>query len=122
MASVLTGRIALITGAASGLGKATAMRFARAGARVAIVDLPSQPGSAVAKAIGANAHFMPADVTKESDIKSVLDEIESKFGGSVNTVVQCAGIAIATKMMSSKGVHSLEAFTKVRFKRRALQL
>ena len=122
MASVLTGRIALITGAASGLGKATAMRFARAGARVAIVDLPSQPGSAVAKAIGANAHFMPADVTKESDIKSVLDEIESTFGGSVNTVVQCAGIAIATKMMSSKGVHSLEAFTKVRFKRRALQL
>lgn len=66
----LVGRIALITGGASGLGRATAMRFALAGARVAILDLPSQPGQALVDKIGANAIFTPADVTKEDEVRA----------------------------------------------------
>jgi len=68
----LAGRIAIITGGASGLGKATVLRFAKLGARVAIVDLPSQPGAALAATIGASAFFAPADVTSEEEVRRKL--------------------------------------------------
>lgn len=65
----LASRIAIVTGAASGLGKATALRLARAGARVAILDLPSQPGAELAKSIGASAAWIPTDVTSEDQVR-----------------------------------------------------
>lgn len=46
-------------------------------------------------------------------VKKVLDEITAKFG-TVNTVVQCAGIGVAGKVLSKKGPHDLSLFTKVR--------
>lgn len=64
----LAGKIALVTGGASGLGKACVMRFVKQGAKVAIVDLPSQPGGLVAGQLGANAIFTPADVTSEEQV------------------------------------------------------
>lgn len=65
----LASRIALVTGGASGLGKATVLRFARAGAKVAILDLPSQPGAELVKFINnGNVIFCPADVTKEAEV------------------------------------------------------
>lgn len=67
----LASRIAIVTGAASGLGKATALRLARAGARVAILDLPSQPGAEVAKQIGASAAWIPTDVTSEDQVRCI---------------------------------------------------
>ena len=65
----LSSKICVLTGAASGLGKATALRLARAGARVAIVDLPSQPGAALAATIGERAFFAPADVTSVAQVR-----------------------------------------------------
>jgi NADPH:quinone reductase-like Zn-dependent oxidoreductase len=66
----LSARVAIVTGAASGLGKATALRFAKAGAKVAIVDLPSTQGAALAKELGDNVIFAPADVSNEADVRS----------------------------------------------------
>lgn len=48
-----------------------------------------------------------------AQVKKALDEIQKRYGAQVNAVVQCAGIAIATKMISKKGVHPLDAFAKV---------
>ena len=68
-AATLASRIALVTGAASGLGRATAERIVRLGGRVAIVDLPTSDGANVAAAMGDNAIFCPADVTSEADVR-----------------------------------------------------
>ncbi len=65
----LSGRVALITGAASGLGQAAAARLVANGGSVVIVDLPTAAGEAAAKALGSNAVFAPADVTSESDVR-----------------------------------------------------
>ena len=55
--------ICLVTGGASGLGRATVQRLARNGARVVIADLPSSEGENVAKELGENCCFAPADVS-----------------------------------------------------------
>ena len=103
-----------LTGGASGLGRATAERLARVGARVVIADLPGSDGAAVAEAIGDNAVFAPTDVTSEADVSAALDAAEATFGASVNAAVNCAGIGVAVKTYNpKKGPHPLDLFNKV---------
>lgn len=65
----LASRVALVTGAASGLGRATALRLARMGARVALLDLPSTKVMDVEKEIGDSAVAVPADVTSPDEVR-----------------------------------------------------
>lgn len=106
--------VALVTGGASGLGRATAERLVKEGAKVAICDLPISEGKDVAKNLGANCIFAPTNVTSESDVKNALSLIEDKFG-RLDVTVNCAGIGIATKTYDFKRdtPHSLEDFAKV---------
>ncbi|DBA03483.1 TPA: hypothetical protein N0F65_002891 [Lagenidium giganteum] len=106
----LASRVALITGAASGLGKATATRLIKQGARVVLCDLPTSDGRNVARELGPNCHFSPTDVTNEEEVTAALDLAESSFGQPVNTAISCAGIALAVKTLSKKGVHQLFQF------------
>lgn len=80
----LTGKRALITGGASGIGKATAMLFAREGAAISVVDLDEEGGSKVARAIeegGGHAVFVVADVTLDSDCRRAVQQTVSELGG-----------------------------------------
>lgn len=104
--------IALVTGGASGLGRATAARFARHGARVALLDLPSSPGEQAAADIGERAIFVPTDVTDEAQVQAAIDRARAAFG-PINAVVNCAGVAIAVKTLSKRGPHALDAFARV---------
>lgn len=60
--SVISQLVALVTGGASGLGRATAQRLVRHGAKVVILDLPNGKGEKTAKDIGSNCYFSPGDV------------------------------------------------------------
>ncbi|HUX77123.1 MAG TPA: SDR family NAD(P)-dependent oxidoreductase [Anaerolineae bacterium] len=80
----LTGKRALITGAASGIGRATALLFAREGAAVAVVDVDEAGGQAVAQAIqdeGGRAVFVCCDVTQAEDCRRAVQRTVDEFGG-----------------------------------------
>ncbi|XP_049776651.1 3-hydroxyacyl-CoA dehydrogenase type-2-like [Schistocerca cancellata] len=106
--------VGLVTGGASGLGKATAARLVQQGARVVICDLPTSQGTAVAKELGGNAIFAPVDVTSENDVQNALNVVRDKFG-RLDVLVNCAGIGVAfrTYNFNKKLAHKLEDFTKV---------
>jgi 3-hydroxyacyl-CoA dehydrogenase/3-hydroxy-2-methylbutyryl-CoA dehydrogenase len=105
--------VALVTGGASGLGRATVTRFVKAGARVVICDLPASPGATVAVELGETAAFSPCDVTSEHDVKAAIDLAVQKFGRTPNVVVNCAGIAIAQRTLTKRGPHDLESFARI---------
>lgn len=87
----LDGKVALITGAASGFGEGTARLFAREGAKVIIADLNEAGANRVASEIGANALALRADVSQREDIQRIVKESVGKFG-SLDIVVNNAAI------------------------------
>jgi len=116
-----------VTGGASGLGAATAIRLARAGANVVLADLDEEKGRALAKtgagagaAAGGTGADTPAlgtltfartDVTDEDSVRSAVEAAVKR--GPLSVLVNCAGIAVAEKVCGKKGPHDLARFSKV---------
>jgi 3-hydroxyacyl-CoA dehydrogenase / 3-hydroxy-2-methylbutyryl-CoA dehydrogenase len=103
---------AVITGGASGLGRATAARLVAAGGRVALLDLATSAGADVAKSLGPAALFAPADVTSGDQVTAALDTARDRLGG-LSVLVNCAGIGTAMKTVGKAGPARLEDFTRV---------
>lgn len=87
----LEGKIAIVTGAARGMGASHSRYFVREGARVVLTDTRVDEGQALAKELGKNALFVEQDVTKASDWQRIVSESEDAFG-PVNVLVNNAGI------------------------------
>lgn len=87
----LGGKVALITGAARGIGEAIARRFATEGARVLITDVRDELGAAVAASIGTMAEYRRLDVREESDWARVIDEVLSRHA-RLDVLVNNAGV------------------------------
>lgn len=107
----IDGCSAIVTGAASGLGNATARTLIEAGARVVLLDLPRAEGEKAATALGPTARFVAADVTDESQVQAAVDAAGAL--GPLRIVVNCAGIATAQKVLGRDGVLALESFERV---------
>jgi len=104
--------VAVVTGGASGLGEATVRAIVAGGGRAVMADLAEDKGARLAGELGDAALYVKTDVTSEDDVVRLLDRALAAFG-RVNLLVNCAGIAIAEKVLGKKGVHSLSAFERV---------
>jgi NAD(P)-dependent dehydrogenase (short-subunit alcohol dehydrogenase family) len=77
----LDDRVAVVTGAASGIGAATATRLAAEGAKVLLTDIQDEPGQALASKLGPNAAFRHTNVAKESDVAAAVAEAVERWNG-----------------------------------------
>lgn len=105
----LSGQVAIVTGAASGLGRATAEALAAEGARVALIDLDAAALDEAARATGG-ASF-PLDVADAAAAEAAMPKIEAL--GPVRVLVSCAGVAPAGKIVGKEEPMPLAAFERV---------
>src|SRR5262249_49745857 len=89
----LQGRVAIITGASRGLGKAIALELAQGGATLALIGRNEVKLKETATETGGEAHIFPADVTQEVHVQSLKDQIQSQFG-RVDFLVNNAGVVL----------------------------
>jgi 3-oxoacyl-[acyl-carrier protein] reductase len=98
----LDGRIALVTGAGSGIGKCIAETYAREGARVALADINGDAAKSAARTIGNNAIALRCDVSKKADVDGVVEETLAAFG-ALDILVNNAGATHVNKPMLEIG-------------------
>ena len=100
-----------MSGGSSGLGAACVAEIARCGGNVVICDV-SERGIQLARELGANVHFIRADVTDGSQVEKAVGSAAEKFGG-LHGAICCAGIATAERIIGREGPQPLDHFTKV---------
>ena len=110
----LKNKVALVTGGASGLGRASVDELASRGAKIAIFDLNAEAGAAAVEALGAdNAAFFSVDVVSEEAVEKAMQEVEARFG-ALHVLVNCAGIGPAKKILNRENEPMpLGDFTKI---------
>jgi len=99
----------IITGAASGLGAATARMLAQAGAKVVLADVQAEAGMALAAQL--KGKFVECDVTSEADGMAVVAAAAAL--GTLRGLINCAGVAPAIKTVGKDGPHPLDQFQRV---------
>ena len=109
----LKDKVALITGGAAGIGKASALRFSEEGAQVAIGDVDSKRGSTTLNELGSNAAFNHVDVTDRSSVDSWVESVLGKYG-RIDILVNNAGIVRDSLLVKIKdGEHHKISFLKM---------
>jgi NAD(P)-dependent dehydrogenase (short-subunit alcohol dehydrogenase family) len=107
----IQGAAALVTGGASGLGRATVDVLHAAGAGVVVLDLPGSAGEAVATELGDRVRFVGGDVRRPEDVAAALDAAAEL--GPLRVAVNCAGTGEALRTVGKQGVHPLDRFTRI---------
>lgn len=107
----LADSVALVTGGASGLGRATAKALLEAGARVVLLDLPGDALDKAAADLGEGAVASPADVREEAAVSAAVSAATAL--GPLRVVVNCAGVATPGRILGRQGVLPLETFRTV---------
>lgn len=102
------GKVAIVTGAASGMGEAHARLLACEGAKVVLTDINDESGSAVVAGIGENALFLHHDVTNEDEWKAIIDKTVETFG-RLDILVNNAGIMVMASVVDT----DLDVWNKV---------
>lgn len=108
----MTNVVALVTGGASGLGRATVQRLVDGGAKAVIVDRDAERGQAFAKELGSVARFVEADVTDEAQVRAAVET--AALMGALRVAVSCAGVGWAARTVNKEGEpHPLDLFQKI---------
>ncbi|WP_312934192.1 SDR family NAD(P)-dependent oxidoreductase [Pseudomonas sp.] len=102
----------LVSGAASGLGAATAQMLVEAGARVMLVDRDAPAVEAKARQLGDNSRFAVADITDEHAAQAAVNAALEAFG-RLHGLINCAGIVSGEKVLGKQGPHGLDSFARV---------
>jgi NAD(P)-dependent dehydrogenase (short-subunit alcohol dehydrogenase family) len=105
------GKVFVVTGAGSGLGAAVSRMVVEAGGRALLVEVNVDAGAEMAAKLGAEARFQRADVTNAADGEAAIAAALDAFG-SVDGLVNCAGIAPGEKVVGRQGPHGLESFAR----------
>ncbi len=108
----IEGKVAIVTGGASGLGKATAEALIAAGAKVAIWDMNEEKGQEAAAQLGENAYFTKINVTDEAAVEAAINEVVERFG-ALHILANIAGIARPRLIINKEGPTSLKDFEDV---------
>ena len=108
----ISGKVAVITGGASGLGKATAQTIVAAGGKAAIVDRNIELAQQTAQALGDGSAAFAADVADAASVETAIDGILERFG-AIHININCAGIAAAGRTVGRDGALELAAFNLV---------
>jgi NAD(P)-dependent dehydrogenase (short-subunit alcohol dehydrogenase family) len=104
----LEGKIAIITGAASGIGEAAVRKFVSEGATVVIADLQEEKGEALARSLAPNAVFHRADVAVESDVQQLVQTTVQRFG-RLDILYNNAGFGCGTKSISETPIEDFDS-------------
>lgn len=107
----ISGKSFIVTGAASGLGEATARMLVSRGASVVIADVNPRGADVAAELGQQNAVFVATDVTQEPDGQRAVETAKTRYG-SVHGLVNCAGIAPGERIVGRNGPHDLETFSR----------
>ena len=107
----IEGNVAIVTGGASGLGRATAEMLVERGAKVVLFDLAGSAGQEVASALDGKARFVSGDVTSEEDATRAVDAASEL--GPLRIAVNCAGIGSGARIAGREGPFPLDLFRKV---------
>jgi len=108
----ISGKVAVVTGGASGLGAATARMIVEEGGHVVIVDLNQEAGAALADDLGERTRFVRADVSDPAEAQAAIETAMDVFGG-LHISIQCAGIVDAQRVIGKAGPADLARFSKV---------
>ena len=108
----ISGKVAVVTGGASGLGKATAQVIVAAGGKVAIVDRNMELAQSTARELGQGSVAFAADVADAASVEGAINGIVERFG-AIHINVNCAGIAAAGRTVGRDGALDLAAFNLV---------
>lgn len=92
-------QIAIVTGAASGLGLAIATRLHSGGCQVALLDLNGEQLQPISERFGPRSNAFPVDLTQEDQVKNVVDQVAERFGG-IDILVNSAGVTGSTNIKS----------------------
>jgi NAD(P)-dependent dehydrogenase (short-subunit alcohol dehydrogenase family) len=109
----IANKVAVITGAASGLGRATAEAIVAKGGKVMILDRDTDNAEVVVTELGDSAAFVETDVTDEESVKNAIQATKDKFG-AIHVCVNCAGVGSAMKTVGRENQpHDFGVFEKV---------
>ncbi len=108
----LQGKVAIVTGGASGLGRATVEALVARGAKAVIFDMNADQAKAVAEELGPNVSYAVVNVVDEESVAAGIAHTKEKFG-AIHVCVNCAGIGPAAKTLGKEGPLELKKFQMI---------